>query len=77
MSKYPFPVFGWSAPKLADHSFEQLNAIRLVVEAEGLIPVEKRKTIYIYTREARRKLDALAWAVAYKMNEKKAGHRSA
>ena len=71
MSKYPFPVFGWSAPKLAGYSFEQLNAIRHVVEAEGLVPVEQRKTIYLYTREARRKLDALAWAVTIKLNDKR------
>lgn len=72
MSRYPVPVFGWQAWRLSDHSFEDLNALRLIVESEGANPAHAAgNSIYLYTPEARRKLDALAWAVSVKLKEKR------
>lgn len=75
--KYPHPVFGWQAPKLADLSFEQINELRLAVVADpaSANPAHKAgKSIYLYTKSAMKKLDALAWAVFYKKQEASRGN---
>jgi len=67
--------FGWKQHLLADHSFADLNRLRLSVEnaPDNRNPEHVAgKSIYIYTKSARRKLDALAWAVTTKLNLKRA-----
>jgi hypothetical protein len=67
--------FGWDAPKLSDLSLDELNELRLSVTND---PASRNpdhlagKSIYIHSKSARRKLDALAWAVTIKLNEKRA-----
>lgn len=70
---YSLPVLGWSATRLSDaYTFEQLNSLRLEVEAAGANPRHATgQEINLYTPAARRKLDALAWAVTHKLKEKK------
>lgn len=64
-------TFGWKAWKLADLSFAELNELR-----EGVQNDPKNQnppgSFYLYTPAARRKLDALAWAVTHKLRERKA-----
>lgn len=66
--------YGWDAPKLADaYTMEELTALRLEVEAEpkNRNPVDANgrpvKTIWIFTKPAQRKLDAIAWAITFKI----------
>jgi hypothetical protein len=69
------PTFGWKAPQLSDLSFEDLNTLREQVTSDPANhnPAHASgKSIRIYTRSAERKLDALAWAVTYKLNVKRA-----
>ena len=62
--------YSWCPVRLAEaYDLEQLNALRLEVEdAPGnRTPVDRDgrpvDTIYIFTRGARKKLDAIGWAV--------------
>jgi hypothetical protein len=66
-------VYGWKATKLCDLSFEELNELREMVvnDPKSANPDHARGSIYLYTREANRKLDALAWAVTYKLAEQR------
>lgn len=68
---HSLPVLGWCPVKLSDaYSFDQLNALRLEVEAAGANPEHAAgRSINLYTPAARRKLDALAWAVTHKLKE--------
>ena len=66
--------YGWNAPRLADaYTLEELTALRLEVEAEpkNRNPVDANgrpiKTIWIYTKPAQKKLDAIAWAITFKI----------
>jgi len=72
--RYPYPVFGWKAAKLADLSFEQLTELRQCVTDDPVSanPAHaKGRSIFLYTPAARQKLDALAWAVTIKRNEQR------
>lgn len=66
--------FSWDAPKLSGLSFDELNELRLSVTND---PASRNpehlagKSLYIHNKAARRKLDALAWAVTIKLNEKR------
>ena len=73
--------YGWDAVKLADaYTFDQLNELRAEVEAQHANPKDAeghpvsggQSTIHLYDKEGRRKLDKLAWAVTYKLQESKA-----
>lgn len=50
--------------KLSYKSFKELDLLRLSIENN---PDNKASGFYKYTRQARRKLDLLAWAVTNKM----------
>lgn len=76
---YPVATFGWDFTKLSAHSFEDLNALRLAVQADpaSANPAHASgRSIFLYTAAARRKLDALAWAVTTKLAEKRAALQS-
>lgn len=62
--------FGWKAWKLADLSFAELNELRESVTND---PANRNPpgSFWLYTPKARKKLDALAWAVTYKLREGK------
>lgn len=72
--------FGWDAVKLSDLSMEDLRTLREQVEAEHANPFDAENrytengqpTIHLYDKKGRWKLDKLAWAVTYKLQEKKA-----
>lgn len=76
MIKHSLPVLGWKPTRLADaYSLEQLNALRLEVERnpESANPAHAAgRDINLYTPTARRKLDALAWAVTHRLQSAKA-----
>lgn len=61
-------TFGWNAARLADHSFDDLRRLREQIEADprNRNPVG---TLWIYTKAAQKKLDAIAWAITYKLAE--------
>lgn len=67
------PTFGWKAYKLADLSFADLETLRLriVADPKNHTPRDDKgrpvRGIWLYTPAARKKLDALAWAVTYKL----------
>ena len=70
--------FGWDAVKLSSYSMEQLAELRRQVEAEHANPFDPQSrytengqpTMHLYDAKGRKKLDALAWAVTYKLQEK-------
>lgn len=65
-------VFGWSAPKLSDaYTLAELEEIRQEIISDPANLNPEQNSIYIYCKQARRKLDALAWAVTYRLGEKK------
>jgi hypothetical protein len=61
--------------KLSAKSFEELNEIRLAIENEPANQMPKG-SFYLYTPNARKKLDDIAWAVTYKLAEKQRGERN-
>lgn len=68
-------TFGWKAYKLSDHSFDDLQRLRRSVEddpASANPDHANGRSIYLYTKSARRKVDALAWAVTIKLQENRA-----
>ena len=62
-------TFGWKAHKLSEHSYDDLNALRLSVENDPNSANPDKSSIYLYNRGARKKLDALAWAITIKLGE--------
>lgn len=64
-------AYGWDAVKLSALSFEELAALRAAVvdDPSSANPRHANGSIHLYTKAARRKLDALTWAVFYKMQE--------
>lgn len=68
--------YGWKATDLASHlTMEELVLLQAEVQND---PKSKnpdhdgpRQSIYLYTKPARRKLDALGWAITYKLAERK------
>ena len=55
--------------KLSKLSFDELEAMRGKIEREGFIP--EKNSFYRYDKKTRIKLDAIAWAVTYKLQEKR------
>ncbi|SER35465.1 MULTISPECIES: class I SAM-dependent methyltransferase [Pseudomonas] len=70
--------FGWDAVKLSDYSLDQLKQLREQVEREHLNPRDEKgrylengqPTINLYDKKGRKKLEALSWAVTYKLQDK-------
>jgi hypothetical protein len=67
-------VYGWDAVKLSEaYSLDELAQLRDVVTSD---PVNanpdhaKGKSIYLYTKSARKKLEAIGYAIYYKLDEK-------
>lgn len=82
----PMKNYGWDRVKLADaYSLEDLNKLRQQVMAEHANPTDEngrprengQSTIYLYDKKGRQKLDNLAWAVTYKLQEKRATEAAA
>ncbi|AQT06662.1 hypothetical protein [Acetobacter persici] len=73
-------VFGWDPVKLyQNYSTSELVKMKQEIEAkpENLNPQHLEGTsIYIYTKSARKKLDALSWAISYHLADKKAETRT-
>lgn len=61
------------ACELAELSFEELETRRakIVDDPANANPARATGSIFLYTPQARRKLDDLAWAVTYKLQAKK------
>jgi len=55
--------------KLSEKSFEELNEIRLKIESDPNSKNPDKKSWFIYSKEARKKLDDIAWAVTLKLKE--------
>lgn len=74
--RHSLPVLGWQAVRLSNaYSLDQLNTLRLEVQGdpEAANPAHAAgRDINLYTKGARRKLDALAWAVTHKLAEARA-----
>lgn len=68
--------YGWDAVQLASNlTMEELVALQTEVQND---PKSKNpdhdgptKSIWLYTKPARKKLDAIAWAITYKLQERK------
>lgn len=79
--------YGWDRVKLSDaYTREQLHELQKQVEAEHANPRDESGTylengkpsIYLYDKKGRQKLDNIAWAITYQMQEERdAGERSA
>lgn len=70
---YSLPVLGWDAVRLSDsYTLAELNTLRGEVESDpaSANPGHAKGSINIFTKAARRRLDALAWAVTYKLRER-------
>ena len=77
--------FSWDAVKLASLSNDDLNTLRQQVYEKHANPRNERgaytengaESIYLYDREGRRKLDALAWASTYQIQATRAAKEEA
>ncbi|MBO9710533.1 MAG: hypothetical protein J7521_20220 [Caulobacter sp.] len=72
---YPVATFGWNQAKLSEHSFDDLERLRQAIvndPASANRAHAAGKSIYLHTPAARRKLDAIAWAVTTKLREQRA-----
>lgn len=72
---YPVATFGWNQAKLSDHSFKDLDRLQQAVlsdPASANPAYAAGKSIYLHTPAARRKLDAIAWAITTKLREQRA-----
>ena len=67
----PRGVFGWKGWRLADaYDLPELNAIREAVEKEpGARRPEAERSLYIFTAPTMKRLDALSWAVTYRLRK--------
>ena len=74
-AKLPFPVYGWKPVQLANNlSPDQLQTLRRAVETDPASsnPAHANgDSIFLYTVAARRKLDAIAWAITFQLAEQK------
>jgi hypothetical protein len=71
--------FGWNPSRLYRNlTVEQLGELRRQVEADpkSANPMHGKGSIYLYTPAARRKLDAIAWAITYHLEDKKPKEKS-
>lgn len=75
MGRYPYPTHGWDAVKLyRSLSMEQLTEMNVFISSlpESQNPNHKTaRDINLYTREARRKMDAVTWAITYHLQDKR------
>lgn len=73
-AKLPHPCHGWKPVDLYRNlSIGQLGELRAAVEGDpaSANPAHARGSIYLYTPSARRKLDAIAWAITYHLQDAK------
>lgn len=71
-------TYGWDAVKLSEaYTLEELAKLRELVTSDpaSANPAHTAGDIYLYNKKARRKLDAIGWAVYYKQQEKRADER--
>jgi hypothetical protein len=64
--------FGWDRVRLSEHSLDDLARLRRSVEddpASANPDHAAGRSVFLYTPAARRKLDALAWAVTHRLRE--------
>lgn len=68
-------AYGWDAVKLSDaYSLEELARLRSMITddpANADPDHAKGNSIFLYKKSARKKLEALSYAVYYKLEEKK------
>ena len=57
------------ACKLSKLSFDEINSIRKRVEDDGQI--DDPNSFWKYDHKARKKLDQINWAIAYKLQDKR------
>lgn len=55
--------------KLSEKSFAELDVLRKKVESEGAIT--DKNSFYLFDTKTRKKLDEIAWAITYKLQEKR------
>lgn len=64
--------YSWDPVKLASNlTIEQLGELRQSVEDDPAHKNREPVSIWIYTKKARRKLDAISWAITYLLAERK------
>ncbi len=72
--KYPYPVYGWNSVSLASNlTTEQLLELRKAVESDPKSQNPDHATkgsIWPYTKSARKKLDAISWAITYHLQDR-------
>lgn len=63
------------AVSLSDLSMDELHARQQAIMADpkNRNPKHATGSIFLYTASARKKLDAIAWAITYKLSESKKG----
>lgn len=70
--------YGWDAVRLSEaYTLEELTQLRGLVTSDpaSVNPGHATGDIHLYNKRARRKLDAIGWAVYYKQREKRADER--
>lgn len=80
-SKPPVRTYGYDAVKMSDNlSLEELSTLRewLVNDPANENPIRKNggSAIHLYDKKTHQRLDKLAWAVTYKLAEKKKAQQS-
>lgn len=66
--------YGWNPSQLSSYlTMEELVALRKQVEDDpkSKNPAHAKGSIWIYSKAARRKLDAISWAITYQLAERK------
>lgn len=68
-------IYGWDAVKLSDaYSLDELAQLRTIItdDPENADPEHAQgNSIFLYKKSARKKLEALSYAVYYKLEETK------
>lgn len=75
MGAYPYKTFGWDAVKL----YQNLNTAQLQEMMQSIYadPANANpayasgRDIHLYTKSARKKTDALSWAITYHLMDRK------
>lgn len=66
-------TYGYDAVKMSDGlTMDELTALaeRLKADPDNANPLHASgKSIYLYTKATHRRLDAIAWAITYKLQE--------
>lgn len=61
------PLYGWDPCRMMNLTYNQLHELRHRIEIN---PANwTTGGIYLFTPKARKKLDAIAWCITYKMKE--------